>query len=136
MIRYSPMYESGKALSRKRRKLTPVRPGLQLRAEENIGSFQGRFNPKTAVGHLGTLRLPQKLRRSGRTDSHPTGDHFGTSFVLRLSKHEQARGAVTAVFRCKVLSARETAFIRFEIEFGIEKRWNSHSCGKMPERSG
>jgi hypothetical protein len=61
--------------------------------------FFRHFILKTAVGPFGTLRLPRKPRRSGRTDSHPTGDNFGAPFVLRLSKHERANGPVTAVFR-------------------------------------
>lgn len=56
------------------------------------------FILKSAVGHPGTLRLPRKPWRSGRTDSHPTGDHFVTPFVLRLSKHERASSPVTATF--------------------------------------
>ncbi len=58
------------------------------------------FFLKTAVGNLGTLRLPREPRRLGRTDSHPTGDGYGTRFMLSPelaegSKHERA----TAVSR-------------------------------------
>ncbi len=62
--------------------------GLEVRYSNG-----GFMNLKVAGGHFGTLRLPQKLRRSGRTDSHPTGDDHDNPFVLNPelaegSKHE------------------------------------------------
>ena len=66
---------------------------------DRAGRHRIHFTQKTAVGHLRSDRLPRGLRRSGRTDSHPTGDGHGTPFVLRLSKHERASCHVTAVFR-------------------------------------
>ncbi len=59
---------------------------------------------KTAVGHLGSLRLPRRPWRSGRTDSHLTGASYGTPFVLSPelvegSKHERESSHVTDVFR-------------------------------------
>jgi len=58
------------------------------------------FFLKTAVGNLGTLRLPREPRRLGQTESHPSGDSHATPFVLSPelaegSKHEWA----TAVSR-------------------------------------
>ncbi len=71
------------------------------------------IQPKNGSWRLRTLRLPRKPRHSGRTASHPLGEHFDTPFVLRLSKYERASGYLTAVFRFTIFSTQD---IHFEFE--------------------
>ncbi|MFB3145637.1 MAG: hypothetical protein ACE1ZO_00800, partial [Nitrospirales bacterium] len=66
---------------------------LQLVLGMGGGSVESRMlsmNLKPAVGDFRPLRLPREPRRSGRTDSHSTGD--GPIHVMIVFRMKQASG--------------------------------------------